>query len=112
MDSTKPVAVHFYNDGWYWAYADIWGYNSSGAEVYHDWSGTVGHTGNRWFTVPAGVARVYWKVRYDPTGETIHEQNIDPWYNFNDFCGGKHATMYVGGRWGSPNHYDMHCSNW
>jgi hypothetical protein len=112
MQSTSEQAVHFYNNGWFWAYADIWGYDSTGKEIYHDWSGTVGHTGNRWFHVPAGVAKVYWEVRYDPGGWTIHEQNIDPWYNFNDFCGGKHATIYVGGLAGNPDDYDLHCSNW
>jgi hypothetical protein len=113
MDSTHPVAIHFYNDGWYWAYADIYGYNSSGTEVYHDWSGSVGHTGNRWFTVPAGVAKVYWQVRMEPFGNTIHQQTINPWYDFDNTCqDGKHATIYVGGTIFSTNHYDLHCANW
>ncbi|NJC72033.1 hypothetical protein HC031_20265 [Planosporangium thailandense] len=113
MVSAKPVAVHFYNDGWYWAYADVWGYDGSGREVYHDWSGSVGHTGNRWFTVPAGVASVHWQVRMEPFGNTIHQQTINPWYDFNDYCtDGKHATIYVGGTAGSTNDYDLHCSNW
>ncbi|MDT4995089.1 MAG: hypothetical protein QOH97_4981 [Actinoplanes sp.] len=111
MASTQPVQIHFYNDGWYWAYADLWGRDANGVQVYHDWSGTVGHTGNRWFTVPANVATLDWEVRMDPVGTTIHHEIINPWYDFS--CSdGKHATIYVGGTVGSTNDYDLHCSKW
>jgi len=111
--SDTPEAVHFYNDGWYPAYADIWGYDASGNEIYHEWSGSESHGGNRWFIVPAGVAKVFWMVRMDPFGNTIHQQFIDNWYDFNQYCpDGKHATIYVGGFPGSTNSYDMHCSYW
>jgi hypothetical protein len=113
MASTTDQVIHFYNDGWYYAYADVWGYDANGKEIYHDWSGDQGHGGNRWFTVPAGVASVVWQVRMEPFGNTIHQQLINPWYNFNDFCrDGKHATIYVGGLPNSTNSDDLHCSNW
>ncbi len=111
-DSDRPEGVHFYNDGWYFAYADIWGYDANGNEIYHEWSGTEGHGGNYWFTVPAGVARVFWQVRMDPFRNTIHQQSINGWYDFNEYCNGKHATIYVGGNANSTNSYDMHCSWW
>ncbi|MDQ1655652.1 MAG: hypothetical protein QOD41_735 [Cryptosporangiaceae bacterium] len=111
--STSAQQVVFYNDGWYWAYADIWGYDSNNTEIYHDWSGSVGHSGRKPFTVPANVATLRWQVRMEPFGNTIHSQTINPWYDFNNFCtDGKHATIYVGGTAGSTNDYDLHCSKW
>ena len=113
-DSNVDEWVHFYNDGWYPAYVDLYAYNAQGTLLYHDWSGTQWHGGGKWFNVPAGTATVRWEARMDPFGNTIHEQTmINGWYNFNEYCqGGKHATIYVGGTPNSTNHYDMHCSNW
>jgi hypothetical protein len=111
-DSDRVEYVHFYNDGWYSAYADVWGYDANGNEIYHEWSGSRLHGGHYWFTVPAGVARLNWTVRMDPFGNTIHQQFINGWYDFNEYCNGKHATLYVGGRATSTNSYDMHCSLW
>jgi hypothetical protein len=111
--SDTAQAIHFYNDGWYSAYADIWGYDVAGNVIYHDWSGSEGHGGNYWFNVPPGVAKLYWLVRMDSLGNTIHQQFLDPWYDFNQFCSdGKHATIYVGGIATNTNSYDLHCSNW
>jgi hypothetical protein len=111
-DSDKDEGVHFYNDGWFSAYADLWCFDAAGNVISHQWSGSKVHGGNHWFVVPAGTARVEWMVRMDPFGNTIHHQWLD-WYDFNEYCpGGKHATMYVGGTANSPNHYDMHCAYW
>ncbi|WP_222598585.1 hypothetical protein, partial [Lentzea tibetensis] len=96
MASEKEVRISFYNNGWYWAYADVWGKNDRGEVIYHDFSGSVGHSGGRWFTVPAKVAKLEWKVRMEPFGDTIHDQYIDNWYDFacTGKDAGKHATMY------------------
>lgn len=112
----RDARVLFYQNGWYYGYADIWGYDGAGKEIYHDFSGTLGHDTKKWFTVPAGVKSVHWMVRLDPFGSTIKEQwmNWDSW-GYPAFCGDNHPenhpTIYVGGTIGHYDTYDMHCSS-
>src|SRR5947207_15646796 len=66
MASGHPVRNSFYNNGYYWAYADVWAYDEYGAQIGHDYSGSLGHTGQKWLVVPAGTAKLTWKVRREP----------------------------------------------
>jgi hypothetical protein len=116
--SDAPQRVMFYNDGWYYAYADIWGYDANWNETYHGWTGAGGHGFHNTMTVPAGVKYLHTMIRYDPTGEVIHEQWFSPgsssseFWDIDDYCqrtGQGRATMYTGGVWHSANVYDMGC---
>jgi hypothetical protein len=111
--TADKVDIMFYNDGWYYAYADVWARDNSWNQVDHDWSGTFGHTGHKWLHISPDADKLEMLVRYDPTGETIHRQVIDDWRNYPKQCGnGQHLTIYVGGTWHNANHYDIHCSKW
>jgi|tagenome__1003787_1003787.scaffolds.fasta_scaffold20212836_2 hypothetical protein len=77
------------------------------------WSGTYGHGAGHYLNITPDADRLEVLARYDPTGETIHYQEIDNWRDYYKGCpAGKHLTIYVGGVYKSPNHYDIHCSKW
>ena len=116
MDDQK-IEIVFKNNGYYYAYADVWAYNGSGAgrtQVDHDYSGTFGHNAGRWLRITPNADHLEMRVRYDPTGETIHYQWIEDWRNYGQrYCNpGEHPTIYVGGTWHHTDDYDIHCSKW
>jgi hypothetical protein len=107
--STVPVDIMFYQDGWYWAYADIWAYDANNNQIGHVWSGSQGHGSRVTLTVPAGTSTMTALIRMDPFGNTIHQQTIHNWWNYSCSKPNERPTYYVGGFPNSTNHYDLHC---
>ncbi|MDQ1645955.1 MAG: hypothetical protein QOJ50_2139 [Cryptosporangiaceae bacterium] len=105
------VDIRFMNEGYYYAYADLYAYDSNYNLIDQDWSGTYGHGGGHMLHITANAAHLKMLVRYDPTGETVKEQWIEDWMNYpQKWCSGQYqATIYVGGIYGSPDTYDIHC---
>jgi hypothetical protein len=115
--STVPVDITFYQDGWYWAYADIWAYDVNGVQIPDDqgghvWSGSQGHGSQVTLTVPVGTSTINALIRMDPFGNTIHQQVITNWWNYSCSKSNERPTYYVGGTPNSTNHYDLHCKKY
>ncbi|WP_412746043.1 hypothetical protein [Krasilnikovia sp. MM14-A1004] len=108
----EKITINFRNEGWYYAYADVWAYDANGNEIDHDWSGTYGHGAGHKLQIRANAAHVKMLVRYDPTAETIKEQWIDDWMNYGQkYCSksSELPTIYVGGTYHHADTYDIHC---
>jgi hypothetical protein len=115
--STLPVNITFYNDGWYYAYADIWAYDVNGNQIPdsqggHVWTGSQGHGSQVTMTVPAGTSTFNALVRMDPFGNTIHQQVVTNWWNFGCSHSNEKPTYYVGGTPNNTNSYDLHCKKY
>jgi hypothetical protein len=107
--STQTVTIDFFNDGWFYAYADVWAYDINGNEVGHDWTGTLGHGGHNKLIVAANAETIHVLIRLDPTGDWIHDEWINPWWNYGCSKVGEKPTEYVGGTIGHYNTYPLHC---
>ena len=62
-DSSSTQRITFYNNGWYYAYADVWGYDAQGNEVFHGWSGSGGHAFHNFIDVPDSDHMVVTKTK-------------------------------------------------
>ncbi len=115
--STVPVNITFYQDGWYYAYADIWAYDVNGNPIPdsqggHVWTGSQGHGSQVTMTVPAGTSSFEALIRMDPFGNTIHQQVVTNWWNFTCSHSNERPTYYVGGFPTSTNSYDLFCGKY
>jgi hypothetical protein len=113
-NSPDKVEIVFYNDGWFYAYADVWARDVNWNEVDHAWSGTFGHDAGNFLYIDPNAAKLEILVRWDPwPGGTLHHQVIDDWANVPKTCPGHdRLTIFVGGTLLNTYHYDLHCSDW
>jgi hypothetical protein len=115
--STEDVNITFYQDGWYYAYADIWAYDVNGNQIPdsqggHPWTGSLWHGSQVTMTVPAGTSTFNALIRMDPFGNTIHQQVVTNWWNFKCSHSNEKPTYYVGGGPTNTNSYDLHCKKY